>query len=190
MKPAIRIFTILALSLLFALPGAAGAQEKKPAAAKPEIETTAYGDWKLRCYKFKDGKKFCELLQLVANGAKDGKKKHMLLIAKADIVPIKEKDGKTATKTRMLLLSPLGTLLPARLAIKLDGEKPVTAPFIVCIPDGCTADLTLEGELLDKFKKGKKMQVTYKRINNQPVTASVSLNGFGAGLQALAEKNP
>jgi len=185
MKTPTTIFA--ALALVAALAGPAAAQQKSPApaAAKPAIESKAHGDWMVECMKRPDGKKICQMFQQIVEEDKKTKKKHVQLIVKTAIINIKGKDGKTAPRTRMMLLAPLGTLLTAKLGITLDSEKQVFAPFLVC-EQGCMVDLALEGDLLEKIRKGKKMQVSYKRMNNKQVSASVSLNGFNAALQALS----
>lgn len=196
MKAATKMLSILALGLLLIQPVVSGAQGTAPApapasaiaATKPAMETKDYGDWRLECRSVKDGKKVCNLFQRIVAEEKENKKKHMMLEAKAGIFSEEGKDGKVKSVTRLLLITPLGTLLPAQLTLKLDEEKQVSLPFLVCAPEGCLADFVFEGALLEKIKKGKKLLVAYKRMNSKPITVGVSLNGFSAGLKALAEK--
>lgn len=187
MKYALKMLPILALALLLAQ---APAQAAAPAAGqKPNIEKQDFDNWRLECMSAPSGgKKVCQLFQRIVAENKEKKSKFLVVSAKIGIVPEKAKDGTVKEVTRMLLLTPLGTLLPTHMTVKLDNEKAATTPFIVCTPEGCMADIALGDKLLDKLKNGKALQVSYKHMSGKPITASVSLKGFATGLKALNEK--
>ncbi len=187
MKPASAFSSLLALALLLAQPVTANAQAATAAAppaakaaAKPVIQTTDFGDWRQGCMTNKQGRKLCRLIQRVVGEDK----KNVKLAAEASIIAEKDKDGKIKNVTRLLLIAPLGTLLIEKLTIKLDGEKPVHVPFLVCA-NGCMTDLALDGPLLEKMKTGKSLAVSYKQMNNKTVSVNVSLKGFADGLKSL-----
>lgn len=188
MKSALKILPLLALLLLpaQAVLAQGTTPAAKPAPAKPQVDVTNYGDWRLECIKAKDGRKLCQVFQMVVEEQKD-KKKRPLLMAKIMNGHTKDKDGKEKQMTRMLLTTPLGILLPAKLSLKLDAEKAVPVPYLLCTPEGCIADLALDGELLQKIRAGKKLTVGYRQMDNKTVSANVSLNGFNAALKALGE---
>lgn len=186
MKTALKMLPILALALLLAQ---APAQAAAPAAGqKPTIEKQDFDNWRLECMSVKDGKKVCQMFQRIVAENKEKKSKFLVVSAKIGVMSTKAKDGTVKDVTRMLLLTPLGTLLPANMTVKLDAEKAAATPFIVCTPEGCMADIMLEGALLEKLKSGKSLQVTYKHMSGKPVTAAVSLKGFAPALKALNDK--
>lgn len=198
MKTALKMIPVIAMTLLLAQPAASYAEgtPKAPATAaaapssaeKPTMESKDFQTWRMECLIFKNGKKVCQMFQRLVAKDKD-QKKHMLLAAKAGIVPEKGKDGKMKDVARLMIITPLGTLLPAKLGIKLDGEKESTVPFLTCAPEGCMVDLALEGVLLDKIKAGKKLHVAYKRMmSDKQITLDIDLAGFADGLKALAGK--
>lgn len=84
-----------------------------------------------------------------------------------------------------LFTLPLGISLPPGASLQVDGGDPVRFPIERCEPEGCRAGLRLEEEVLDAFKKGTEVKVTFHDATRRPVSVPLSLKGFMAGLRAL-----
>lgn len=94
--------------------------------------------------------------------------------------------GKTKNDDRpaALLTLPLGVALPPGVGFKIDDGKMMRLQFERCVPTGCIAGFPLDNGMLDKLKKGLKVEV---RVSDgqQVVTLPISLKGFTAGFEAL-----
>lgn len=182
-EPKMRLFAILAcLALMLGAPEAAHAAS----GGKPVIDSRTFGDWKLDCIKDKNNAvSDCQLMQKHYVDGKDGKKKP-LLAALGALVTSKDKSGKAQTRLFLRMFTPLNTLLPVGLAVKLDNGKPMKIPFIACAPIGCMAELPVSEDLLGQLKKGNALLVAYKDAQNgKQQNATVSLKGFTAAYDAL-----
>lgn len=178
-----RILTFTALiALLLAAPGTTQAAND----GKPPVQTQTFGDWKLECLKDKNNAvSDCQLKQKHFITAKDGKKRPLLLVQGA-LVTVKNKEGKSGQVLVFRMFTPLNTLLPAQLNVKLDSGKPMKLDFITCLPIGCMAEMPVNGALIEQFKKGNALLVAYKSAHNgKQQNATVSLKGFTAAFDAL-----
>ncbi len=86
----------------------------------------------------------------------------------------------------VLLSLPLGISLPPGAEIQIDGGKPTRIPIERCEPNGCRAGMKLNPEILDGFRNGDQLSVTFYDAKRQPIEVPLSLDGFEAGLTALA----
>jgi invasion protein IalB len=170
---------VLALGLLLA-PGSYGiaaAQEKAAATSK----TRDFGDWRLICETSKkSGQEQCAIFQRVLFG-KD-KPKGVALMMQVRIGKVKDKPA-----TMVRLLTPLGTLLPPGMAIKIDDGKDIKVPFLLCLEGGCIVELAFEPDIVSKMKAGKAMLVAYKTPDGKSNTVKVSLKGFSEAVEALGK---
>jgi invasion protein IalB len=154
-----------------------------PAAAKPAVTAKDYNDWRVACEADpKDaGKKKCDMFQQVM--FKD--KKHLALAAHVGNQTVK---GQKLVNLR--LVTPLGTMLPAGIAIKIDDDKQKKLPYSFCLPNGCIINMIFDKDMTARLKAGKEMLVAYKSITNKTLTVKVSLIGFSSALNALtAQEN-
>ena len=67
----------------------------------------------------------------------------------------------------------------------IDGSPPSAFAVEICQPQGCSAALKLEGELLTKLKKGNKATLTVYDPRLQPLAIPVSLSGFTKGVSKI-----
>lgn len=156
------------------------------AAAPPGTQAKAdaprdFNDWRLVCETpAKGGKKQCEVFQRVTWSKEKGQG-----IALTTLVHMGKNKEKDVTMIRVV--TPLGTLLTAGMAIKIDDGKQIKVPYLQCLPGGCLVDMVFDPEMMDKMKKGKTMFVAYRAPNGKDATLPVSLKGFAPALDAMAQ---
>ena len=139
-----------------------------------------FGDWTLRCVKSDKKPEMCQLFQLMkdASGA-----------------PIAEFNLNTLSKTGQVLaganvITPLETLLPEGLTIRVGESDAKRYPFAFCVKIGCVARIGLTAEDLDSYRKENVATVTMVPAvtPNQPQTVILSLKGFTAGHAAMSNE--
>jgi invasion protein IalB len=159
-----------------ALPKAAPAapkaapQQQAPApgaAAKPaggvEIPPLNYSPWTKVCMKVQEGN-----AQQVCYTGKEGRLDTGMMVIGAVLI---EPEGSPTKILRVTL--PLGMLLPQGTRAIVDQGQPMTAPYLICAPNGCMADYEASNELIDKLKKGQSLVV--QGMNNQGQAVSLPL---------------
>jgi invasion protein IalB len=82
-----------------------------------------------------------------------------------------EPEGSPQKVLRVTL--PLGMQLPQGTRAIVDQGQPMTAPYLLCAPNGCMADYEASGELIGKLKKGQSLVV--QGINSQGQAISLPL---------------
>jgi invasion protein IalB len=87
-----------------------------------------------------------------------------------------EVDGQPEKKLRITL--PLGMALQPGTRVIVDDGQPITAPYVVCSPNGCMADYEASQELIDHLEKGKVLGLQGIRGNGQPFGIRLSLAEF------------
>jgi len=87
-----------------------------------------------------------------------------------------EADGQQKKVLRITL--PLGMALQPGTRVVVDDGQPITAPYTVCIPNGCMADYEASQELIDHLKKGKGLALQGIRGNGQPISVTLPLPEF------------
>lgn len=139
-----------------------------------------FGDWTLRCVKSDKIPEMCQLFQLMkdASGA-----------------PVAEFNLNTLSKTGLVLaganvITPLETLLPEGLTIRVGQNDAKRYPFAFCVKIGCVARIGLTAEDLDTYRKENVAAVTMvpAATPNQPQTVILSLKGFTAGHAAMSNE--
>jgi invasion protein IalB len=78
----------------------------------------------------------------------------------------------------LMVMVPLGRLLPPGLILKVDEDKPVKLNYSFCTTVGCVAEIPATAEILAKFKKGKQLTIGTIDINQKRIGFRVSLTGF------------
>jgi invasion protein IalB len=175
-----RQWTIAALALLVAAMAGLGgtgaaAQEGRTPAQKSPRDGQEIKDWTLRCGFVGEGQsEACEMFQQRLNDAQD-----TVMLTVVGKVPGGADPG-------MLIVVPLGVILPAGLRLKIDDGAEIDVPFQRCEPQGCLAELLLEGDLTDRLEAGRQATVTFDVIDRsgkrQRVPVPLSLFGFTAAL--------
>lgn len=128
----------------------------------------AYGDWKGIC---QEGE--CGVGQIVNNDK--GEPVGRIVLRK---VP-EAKNNVVA-----FITIPLGVNLRAGMALAVDGKELGVSPYDFCDPNGCTAVIPLEGDVLKKIKAGSALQVG-SYFGNKQQTMGFSLKGVTAAIKEL-----
>lgn len=134
-----------------------------------------YGDWQMRCET--PAGTSAEQCALVQNVSADDRPNVSLVI-----IVLKTADG----KSRLLrAVAPLGVLLPAGLGLKIDQADIGRAGFVRCLTTGCIAEVVMEDSLVTQMKSGQTATFIVFQTPEEGIGIPVSLNGFGAGFDAL-----
>jgi invasion protein IalB len=202
--------TILTATVLLGLSFPAVSQETTPTAetATPAPETTAngetskdadeafpvepsteiedgveyvkevHGDWQINCLR-QNGLDNCSLYQLLKDPNDN---------PTAEITILTLPEGSKA-QAGVTIVTPLGTLLTAQAALRVDSGKVRRYPYSWCDRGGCYARFGLTSGDISGFKKGSGATVSLVAIAaaDQPLELPMSLTGFTAGWAALQE---
>jgi invasion protein IalB len=134
-----------------------------------------FGDWQLRCETPPGAK--AEQCALVQNVAAEDRPNVSLVV-----IVLKTADG----KSRLLrVVAPLGVLLPSGLGLKIDQTDIGRAGFVRCLTTGCVAEVVMEDNLINQLRSGQTATFIVFQTPEEGIGIPVSLNGFGAGFDAL-----
>src|SRR6056300_1099245 len=92
-------------------------------------------------------------------------------------------------KAQFTLLSPLGTFIQAGVKIGFD-EKPLNEKayaFNLCQQVGCITSFPIDQNVLDRFKKGKNLDLEYISPVNQKIKIKFNLDGFTKAFEKIAQ---
>jgi invasion protein IalB len=138
----------------------------------------SFKDWSVQCETPPGGsRETCYIYQnlLLKNG-----QQRLLHIA----VGYLAKSGKAAT----FITLPLGVSLPGGVSLSVDDGPARRFRYERCEANGCLAPLMLNDGLIRSFKAGREVRVTFFDGNRREVSVPVSLLGFTAGFNALAQR--
>lgn len=164
--------TLAALTLaVLCVPGQAAAQ------AKETVKETI-GAWEIRCAA--DNANECVMAQ--TGKTADGEEALEMRVRK--LVDVKTKDGKPIPAA-VQIRTPLGSILPTGVRLKIDNGEPRAGLYEVCLPNGCVVRDALSEELLNMFKAGNNATLSFTMIQRGEVVTTVSLKGFTKAFGAL-----
>jgi invasion protein IalB len=149
----------------------AAPQQPPPAAAQgggSDLPPLTYSAWTKVCLKGQEAG-----AQQVCFTGKEGRIDTGMLVIGAVLI---EPEGSTAKTLRVTL--PLGMQLPQGTRAIVDQGQPMTAPYMICFPNGCMADYEASGELIGKLKKGQSLVVQGINSQGQPVSLPLPLPDF------------
>lgn len=177
MTPTFKQIAAACLLAALALPGAAAAQT---AGQQPPGETVkaTHGDWEIVCSTQKS--ELCVMRQVGETA--DGKRALEVRVRKLE--GTKTKDGKNIPAA-IRIMTPLGTILPPGVNVSVDGSKPRTGLFEVCLPQGCIVEQPISDEFLGQLKAGATARMTFGMLQQGEVNVDVSLNGFTKAFGSL-----
>jgi invasion protein IalB len=124
-----------------------------PAAAAPagnEVPQLMYSPWTKVCAKGQEA----DAKQVCFTGKEGRLPDNGMMVIGAVVV---EQDGSPAKMLRITV--PLGMMVQPGTRLIVDQGQPMTAPFAVCLPQGCIAELEASQELIGKLKKGQSIVV-------------------------------
>ena len=159
-------FVILAVVAALSLPA--------PALAQGAVRSE-HGDWEMRCDTPPGAQnEQCVLMQYVT--AEDRENVGLTVIVL-----------KTADKQAQILrvLAPLGVLLPRGLGLRIDDQDLGSASFIRCLPNGCVAEVIMDGNLIGQLSAGEQATFIIFQTPEEGIGIPISLNGFAEGFDAL-----
>jgi invasion protein IalB len=81
---------------------------------------------------------------------------------------------------------PPGMLLRPGLQVQVDGSDPTGVAFSICFPNLCFAEAEIDGDYIDKLKRGRKLVITTLNQEARPVNFDISLMGFTASYEGEA----
>ena len=144
------------------------APAQAPSAGAPEVPPLTYSPWTKVCLKGQEAN-----AQQVCFTGKEGRIDTGMLVIGAVLI---EPEGAASKILRVTL--PLGMQLPQGTRAIVDQGQPMTAPYMVCFPNGCLADYEASGELIGKLKKGQSLVVQGINSQGQAVSLPVPLPDF------------
>ena len=163
-----------------AAPATPGDAEQAERPGQPYVAET-HGDWALRCMRVAEGEtEPCQLYQLLEDD--DGN-----AVAEVTVLPLAPDAQAAAGVT---VVAPLETLLTEQLSLSIDGGQTARYPFGFCNRAGCVARFGLSDQQLAAFKRGRAgdLRIVPASAPDQDVNLTLSLSGFTAGFEAVAER--
>lgn len=170
--------TVLAAAVLaMTAPSNAAAQS-----APPGVEQ--FGDWGVTCPpEGSNMPKICTMVQVVS-ATPEGQSESMLLM-RASLALV----GPDRTPAISIQV-PLGVLLPAGIAVKIDEGEPLGMPYRLCGQDGCRAVLPVQAETLAAMKAGAEARVAFMDATGEQIVVPMSLTGFTAAFDRVGALTP
>ena len=148
--------------------------------AQPELELTErqIQDWMVRCGRPEgQEQEVCEMQQQQV----DREDRTVMAVA-VGRVPGTSNVG-------LLILLPLGILLPAGVTMQIDGGAAIPLEVERCEREGCRIERILEPDLLNRLKAGTKATVFFQAVDpqgkRQRLGVPISLLGFTAALNEV-----
>jgi invasion protein IalB len=146
-------------------------QKQQPQAQQPqqgEQPQISFSPWTKICSKPPDagGKEICLT-------GKDGVIETGMPVVAAVLI---EPQGEPKKVLRITL--PLGVSLQPGTRAVVDQGQPMTAPYVICLQNGCVADYEASGELIANLKRGKGLAVQGMNGAGQVMTLVLPLSDF------------
>ena len=135
-----------------------------------------YGDWTVDC-RIANGQRLCVLLQSQGN-SQTGQRVFAIELRAP-------KDG----RAEGMILFPFGMKLESGAVLRLDDKDLGQGlRFSTCMAQGCLLPISFPTVATDAMKAGKALTVAALNLsNNEPASFNVSLAGFGAALDRIAQ---
>jgi invasion protein IalB len=161
--------------------GAAPQQQGAPqdrGGAPLELTEERFQDWMVRCGRPNEqGPEVCEMQQEQI----DREDRTIMAVAVGKVPGTSE--------VGLLILLPLGILLPAGVTMQIDGGAAIPLQVERCERQGCRIERILEPDLLNRLKGGTKATVYFEAVDpqgeRQRLGVPISLLGFTAALNEV-----
>jgi invasion protein IalB len=140
-----------------------------------------HGKWEVRCVKAAETvEEDCRLFNLLPDSEGNN-------VAQFDMQAL-PKGGKAVAGVDVA--TPLGSLLPAQVMLKIDAGKAVKYPYTWCDQLGCYARFGMTSAEISSMKKGAKATITIVSVAapDEPLNLDLSLVGFTAAWTAIEPK--
>lgn len=160
-----------------AAPGQQGAPQGG-AEAPPELTERQFKDWLVRCGRpDQQGPEVCEMQQEQV----DRQDRTVMAVAVGKVPG--------SSEVGLLILLPLGILLPAGVTMRIDDGAEIPLEVQRCERQGCRIERILEPDLLNRLKAGTKATVYFEAVDpqgeRQRLGVPISLLGFTAALNEV-----
>lgn len=141
-----------------------------------------HGDWDVRCVRSGGDADPCQLYQLLKDDEENN-------VAEVSIFPLP--DGAGEAVAGATIITPLETFLPAQIALTVDNGAAKRYPFSWCSSIGCFSRVGFTAEEIAGFRRGARATLSIVPVAapDQSVDLTISLSGFTAGYEAVAEAN-
>jgi invasion protein IalB len=155
-----------------------GAPQGQGAPAGGTITERPFKDWRVRCgRRNQQGPEVCEMQQQQV----DGEARVIMAVAVGQVPGTSD--------LGLLIVLPLGILLPAGVTLQIDGGAGVPLQVDRCERQGCRIEMLLEPDLLNRLKAGTKATVFFEAFDpqgeRQRLGVPISLLGFTAALNEV-----
>lgn len=144
----------------------------------PSSITETFQDWVVQCSsEVADGDavRACQMSQELSRSSDGQRVLNMALQRNSDGTPV------------LRLVTPLGVVLAQGVGVEAAEQELVRFGFQTCLPSGCIAQGPLEPSDMDELRGGAEAQVTMLGVNGDNVSLTISLMGFSAAWERLAE---
>ncbi|MBX9773124.1 MAG: invasion associated locus B family protein [Xanthobacteraceae bacterium] len=139
------------------------------------VVRSVHADWQIRCDTPPGAQgEQCALIQSVT--AEDRANVGLTVIV------LKTADNKSRL---MRIVAPMGVLLPSGLGLKIDNEDVGRAGFVRCLPNGCVAEVVMDGNLIKQMRTGQTATFIIFQTPEEGIGFPMSLKGFGEGFDKL-----
>jgi invasion protein IalB len=154
-------------------------QAQTQTGSKNSLDGAVFQDWRVRCAPddAASGQAgICEAYQFIVD---DKTQKAVLEIVVA------YPPGKDNAVGAVIV--PLGVLLPAGIAVAVDGKEIGKLPYQRCVPKGCVSQFVFTPEIYKSWQAGTKATVTVANGGGKEITLPVSLLGFTDATTAVKQ---
>lgn len=148
-------------------------------ATAPDRMQETYRDWILRCEapEMPDETPAAQSCEIVQELFQTETNQRLLSVT------LQAADG----GAEMLLVTPFGLRLADGVTIAVDEETLAQVAFFTCLPQGCIATGELDADMLARLAPSETAEILMAGQGGGEVSISVSLNGFAAAWDRLAE---
>jgi invasion protein IalB len=150
-----------------AAPAAAPTNAEAAPAAQPQVPD-AVKAWAKFCDKQPNGHTVCIVRKLTF---------HDTSIIASFVLRIDQAKG---VPTLAVAAVPVGVLLKPGLRWQVDNGKPQTLPYWRCTPQTCESEQLASPAFINQLRKGNKLTLVAKDVNNKDLPVDISLVGFSA----------
>ena len=88
-------------------------------------------------------------------------------------------------KLMLLVVAPLGVLLPSKLGLFIDGKKVGSVEYLRCGKIGCFAEAEIPDSQKNKFQTGKTALFTIFQTPEEGIAIPIELKGFTEALKQI-----
>ncbi|NDR58224.1 invasion associated locus B family protein [Aliiruegeria sabulilitoris] len=154
-------------------------QPADQALGQPYVAEVA-GDWQIECLRTTLEADPCRMVQILLDQGNPA--------VRVEVVTLPAESPAPAVAT---FYAPLETLLSEQLTLSIDGGRKSQHQFNYCSPQFCVAQVPFAPDAVTAFKRGAKAEaiIVPLRAPDQQVNLTMSLSGFTAGYDKLAEMN-